>query len=137
MTKAVQRAYAYNSTRQAFLANDLMIADSHWTRLKGLLGTSSETFSGGKGLWIVPCHGVHTFAMRYPIDVVYLDSEGKVVHLEENVKPFRFTPLRMEADTVLELPTHTIWQTQTEIGDMVEIRLAGNKKKLSESEVEV
>ncbi len=114
--------YAFNRTRQSFLATDLAIADTHWTRLRGLLGTTRSTFSAGKGLWIVPCHGVHTLAMRYPLDVVYLDEKKVVVHVEENVRPWRITPMRMDAVTVLELPPHTIWNTRTQVGDEIEIR---------------
>jgi uncharacterized membrane protein (UPF0127 family) len=117
----VQQNYAFNRTRQSFLATDLGIADTHWTRLRGLLGTSRAAFASGKGLWIVPCHGVHTFAMRYPIDIVYLDEQNVVVHVEENVRPWRMTQMRMDAETVLELPHHTIWNTHTEVGDEIEI----------------
>ncbi|MGH9580907.1 MAG: DUF192 domain-containing protein [Terriglobales bacterium] len=113
--------YAYNRTRQAFLASELRVADSHWTRLMGLMGTNRESFPDGHGLWIVPCHGVHTMAMRYPIDVVYLDPENVVVHVEENVKPWRMTPVNMEAATVLEVPPHTVWNTGTKVGDQIEI----------------
>ncbi len=114
--------YAFNRTRQAFLAHEVQLADTHWTRLKGLLGTPPAGFSFGCGLWIVPCHGVHTLAMRYPIDVVYLDENKTVVHIEENLKPWRVAPIRMNAATVLELPSHTIWNTGTTIGDEVEIK---------------
>ncbi len=120
---ADRRGYAFNKTRQTFLASQLQTADSHWKRLKGLLGTPETVFTAGKGLWIVPCHGVHTFGMRYAIDVVYLDSGHRVVHLEEHVKPWRMTPIRIEAETVMELPAHTIWNTQTRLGDEVEISL--------------
>lgn len=113
--------YAFNRTRQAFLASELAIADTHWTRLRGLLATPKHEFGAGKGLWIIPCHGVHTLAMRYAIDVVYLDEQDTIVHLEENVKPWRVTPVVMEAATVLELPAHTICNTGTEVGDVVEI----------------
>lgn len=113
--------YAFNRTRQAFLAHELAVADSHWTRLKGLLGTREDGFRFGKGLWIIPCHGVHTLAMRYTIDVVYLDEQQTVVHVEENVRPWRVTPVRMDAATVLELPSHTIWSTATQVGDEIEI----------------
>ena len=112
---------AFNRTRESFLATDLRIADTHWGRLIGLLGTSREGFSAGMGLWIVPCHGVHTFAMRFPIDVVYLDSNKTVVHIEENVKPWRIAPIRFQACTVLELPSHVVWDTRTQIGDSIEI----------------
>jgi len=121
VSATVRRAYAFNQTRQAFLASELEVADSHWSRLKGLIGRSSNAFAAGKGLWIVPCHGVHTLAMGYAIDVVYLDSSLVVVHLEENVKPWRVAPLRMDAATVIEVPCHTVWNTGTKIGDQIEI----------------
>jgi hypothetical protein len=59
--------------------------------------------------------------MRFSIDVVYLDSEKTVVHVEENVKPWRIAPIHMEAATVLELPSHVVWDTRTQIGDSIEI----------------
>lgn len=119
--ESVRRAYAYNQTRQAFLASELEVADTHWSRLKGLIGRRSASFQSGKGLWIVPCHGVHTLAMGYAIDVVYLDAAKVVVHLEESVKPWRLTPLRMDAATVIEVPCHTVWSTDTKVGDQIEI----------------
>lgn len=124
MSRLTTVAYAFNRTRQAFLAHEVRIADTHWTRLRGLLGTTKHDFSAGQGLWIVPCHGVHTLAMSYPIDVVYLDDEMVVVHVEEGVKPWRVTPVRTDASSVLELPVRSIWTTQTCIGDQLEIEFA-------------
>jgi len=116
--------YAFNRTRQAFLATELTVADTHWSRLRGLMGTSPDSFRFPHGLWIVPSHGVHTLAMRYPIDVIYLNPDKTVVHLEENIKPWRIAPVRMEAATVLELPCHTICNTGTAMGDLIEITFA-------------
>jgi uncharacterized membrane protein (UPF0127 family) len=121
MTLSSKRGYAFNRTQQTFLANDLDVADSHWTRLKGLIGTSHEEFFEGRGLWIIPSHGVHTIAMRYPIDVAYLDSDNVVVHMEESVRPWRITPIRIEAESVLELPSRTLSNTRTKVGDRLEI----------------
>jgi len=121
VTAALRRAYAFNQTRQAFLASELEVADTHWSRLKGLMGRPCSAFPAGKGLWIVPCHGVHTLAMGYAIDVVYLDAAKVVVHVEENVRPWRVTPLRMDAATVIEVPCHTVWNTGTTVGDQIEI----------------
>ncbi len=118
--------YAFNRTRQAFLASEIAVANTHWTRLKGLIGTSASGFPPGRGVWIVPCQGIHTFAMRFPIDVIYLDEEHRVVHIEENVRPWRITPVRIDADTVIEVPSHTVWATGTEIGDQIEIELMGS-----------
>jgi uncharacterized protein len=114
--------FAFNVTRQTFLASELLVAETHWSRLKGLLGTTKiEFYRGGQGLLIVPCHGVHTFGMRYPIDVVYLNAQNVVVYISENVKPWRMTPILASADTILELPARTAAQTLTEVGDEIEI----------------
>jgi uncharacterized protein len=117
------QAQAYNSTRQVFLATDLSLADTHWTRLCGLVGRTADEFPDGAGLWIVPCHGVHTLAMRFPIDVLYLNSLQTVVHIETQVQPWRFAPIRMQAATVLELPSGKVRQTATALGDKIEINL--------------
>ena len=117
------KGYALNRTRNAYLATHLRIAATHWSRFRGLMATEAARFPAGEGLWIVPCHGVHTFAMRFPIDVIYLDGDKVVVHLEENLKPWRLAPVRMRAASVLELPGHTLTSTQTAIGDKIEIAL--------------
>jgi uncharacterized membrane protein (UPF0127 family) len=61
--------------------------------------------------------------MRFPIDVVYLDGDKVVIHLEENLKPWRLAPVRLRAASVLELPDRTLSSTQTAIGDRIEISL--------------
>ena len=97
--------YAFNRTRQAYLATQLSIAATHWTRLRGLMCTEAGSFHAGQGLWIVPSRGVHTFAMRFPIDVVYLDEEKTVVHLEQDLKPWRVAAVRLQAASVGALLT--------------------------------
>jgi uncharacterized membrane protein (UPF0127 family) len=119
---AVQR-YAFNRTRSAYLAKEVRVADSHWSRLIGLMATKPEHFHGGQGLWIVPCRGVHTMGMRFPIDVVYLDEQQAVVHVEEGLSPWRLAPVKMAAKSVLELPAQTLRSTGTAVGDRIEIAL--------------
>jgi uncharacterized protein len=121
--EAKQTGYAFNLTRQTFLATRLRVASTHYDRLLGLIGTSPSAFQDGSGLWIVPCHGVHTIAMRYPIDVLYLDKENTVIRIEDNVRPWRMTPVLVESATVIELPAHTAWNTGTKIGDGIEIKI--------------
>ncbi|MGA2414438.1 MAG: DUF192 domain-containing protein [Candidatus Sulfotelmatobacter sp.] len=123
MAISTPQGQAYNQTRQLYLATDLSIAQSHWTRLRGLLGAKPGDFGNGRGLWIRPCRGVHTLAMRFPIDVVYLDRAGRVVHLEHNLQPWRFSPVRLQASSVLELPSHTLARTETALGDEIEIKI--------------
>jgi uncharacterized membrane protein (UPF0127 family) len=114
---------AFNQTRQAYLATALAIADTHWTRLRGLLGVRSHDFRNGSGLWIVPCHGVHTLGMGFAIDVVYLDDAKTVIHIQGDLPPWRFAPVRRRAASVLELPCRTAAETRTEVGDKIEIKL--------------
>jgi uncharacterized protein len=121
----VPQNQAFNRTRRRYLATELAVAQTHWSRLRGLLGISRDDFRNGRGLWIRPCHGVHTLAMRFPIDVVYLDHDGNVVHLEPDLKPWRFAPVRLQAASVLELPSHTLAETETALGDRIEIKIKG------------
>jgi uncharacterized membrane protein (UPF0127 family) len=114
---------AFNRTRQQYLATELRVANSHASRFVGLLGTSAREFPAGKGLWIVPCRGVHTLGMRFPIDVLYLDSLMTVIYAEEHLQPWRFAPVRLRAASVLELPSDTIKGTATELGDTIEIQV--------------
>lgn len=121
--QSIKIGYAFNVTRQAFLATRLRVAASHYERLVGLLRTSPSAFQDGSGLWIVPCHGVHTLAMRYPIDVLYLDKENRVIRMVDNLRPWRMTPMIVESATVIELPAHTAWNTGTRVGDQIEIKI--------------
>ena len=119
----IPQGQAFNRTREVYLATKLALADTHWSRLRGLLGASDSDFSDGRGLWITPCRGVHTLAMRFPIDVVYLDRAGTVVHLENSLPPWRFAPVRFHAASVIELPCKTVASTGTAIGDKIEIKV--------------
>ena len=123
MPGLVPRGQAFNQTRQLHLATSLAVAQTHWSRFRGLLGASQDDFRNGCGLWIRPCRGVHTLAMRFPIDVVYLDPAGTVVHLESGLRPWRFAPVRLRAASVLELPQNTITSTGTALGDRIEIKM--------------
>jgi uncharacterized membrane protein (UPF0127 family) len=66
--------------------------------------------------------------MTFPIDVIYLDRDFTVVHLESNLQPWRFSPVRLHAASVLELPRDTVAQSKTAIGDRVEIRMEDMKQ---------
>jgi uncharacterized protein len=115
------RGSAFNRTRQAQVAARLAVAATHWSRFRGLIGCQASAFQRGDGLWIVPSRGVHTFAMNFPIDVIYLNAANFVVHLEENLKPWRLGRIHLQAHSVLELPVNTLRETGTTIGDEIEI----------------
>jgi protein-S-isoprenylcysteine O-methyltransferase Ste14/uncharacterized membrane protein (UPF0127 family) len=88
------------------VADALRVADTHWSRMRGLLGTGS--LEPGAGLWIVPCQQVHMFGMRYPIDVVFLDAAGRVLATTPALRPWRVSPRVAAARSVLELPAGTV-----------------------------
>ena len=89
-------------------------------RTKGLIGRSLQEFAQGGALWIIPCDGVHTFGMRFPIDVAYLDSDGRILKIYHRLAPFRIAALSFKTKSVLELPPGILAQTNTEVGDVLE-----------------
>ena len=111
----------YNRTREKFIATHAEVADGYFSRLVGLLGTTRRWARAGQGLWIVPSHGVHTIGMLYALDLIFLDRDYTVVDVEEHVRPFRISKVHFTADSVLELPVHTVFRTETRVGDHLEI----------------
>lgn len=114
----------FNCSRSLWIARRVRMADSHWTRLVGLLATPPERFLPGDGLWIRPCHGVHTLGMQYALDLIYLDAGNQVVELIERARPWRFFPVNRRAASVLELPPWTLSSGLVVRGDQLSRRLA-------------
>jgi hypothetical protein len=112
-----RRVKVRNTTRGTVLATNLEVADSGKRRNKGLLGRDS--LPPGDGLWIVPCESVHTFFMRFPIDLVYLDKEHRIRKVRSAVGAWRLSAC-LTAHSVIELPAGTIRATETRRGDQVE-----------------
>ena len=108
-----------NETRGAVLAENLEIADTWLTRLKGLLGRKS--LAEKQGLILCPCSSVHTCFMKFNIDVLFFDKGGQVIYVIEDMPPFRFSPLIGQAKYVLELPAGILDLTGTRPGDQVAI----------------
>jgi len=97
------------------LADAASVADTSETRRTGLLKHTG--LAPGDGLWIVPCESVHSFFMKFTIDVLYLDRQHKVKKIRPGMVPWRAS-----AHSVLELPAGTITQTGTQAGDQLEIK---------------
>ena len=116
------RLRVLNLTRSTVLATCMEVADSGPKRSKGLLGR--EGLRSGEGLWIIPCEAVHTFWMRFPIDLVYLDSKKRIQRLVSDVPPWRLSAC-IWAHSVLELPAGTIRMTQTQPGDELDFSPVG------------
>ncbi len=112
----------YNQTRECFLSMRVTQANTIFTRLKGLIGRLR--LRSDEGLWLVPSSGVHTVGVLIPLDLIYLDGNLCVVLVTEHFPQFRVGPLRLRAASVLELPTHTIYSSQTRVGDQLVICMA-------------
>ena len=87
--------------------------------MKGLLG--KKELPTGDALWIKPCFSVHTFFMKFPIDVLFLNKQNQVIAVVSNITPNRMTRLYPQSFSVLELPPGTIAASNTELGDELEI----------------
>jgi len=119
-----------NVTRSTVLATCLEVAESSAKRNKGLLGR--KCLAPGEGLWIRPCEAVHTFWMQFPIDLIYLDRKNRIRKLVSAVPAWRLSAC-LRAHSVLELPSGTIRQTQTQPGDTLEFSATSPSSGISSS----
>lgn len=100
------------------LATRAEVADTSAKRRTGLL--KHQRLESGEGLWIVPCESVHTFFMKFAIDLVYLDKNKKVRKVRDSVPPWRASAC-FSANSILELPAGTAKETGTQPGDQLSI----------------
>lgn len=111
----MQRIAFWNQARTILLGDDIEVADSSLHRAWGLLGRTA--LQAGGGLWIKPSSGVHTFGMRFPIDVVGLDKAYRVVRLWHDLQPWRITSISTAVRSVVELPAGAIARSGLLVGD--------------------
>ena len=117
ITKIILKMRVVNRDRGTVLAEAADVADTSAKRRTGLLKHSS--LLPGEGLWIAPCESVHSFGMKFAIDLVYLDRKRKVRKVRKNMVPRRVSAC-LTAHSVLELPVGVIESSRTEAGDQLE-----------------
>jgi len=115
-----------NLTKKTWLATKVRKAESFITRLIGLL--KRKRMGPEEALWLVPSKGIHTVGMKFPIDVLFLDRENKVVAAIAGMNPYRASGVHLTAYSVLELPDGTIRKSRTEVGDQLDITLVESSK---------
>src|SRR5262245_25569150 len=98
------------------------VADRPWTRMIGLLGR--RRFEDGDGLVITPCDTIHTWFMRFPIDVLFVDENGIVVRAIEALAPFRLASGGPQARITIELPVGTLRRIAVPAGARVRMAQA-------------
>ncbi len=107
-----------NLTRGTSIGDSIDTAENSAERRTGLL--KQDKLDRGAGLWIVPCEAVHTFFMKFAIDLIYLDRKRRVRGLVRALRPWRLS-MCLPAHSVLELPPGTIDRTNTQKGDELEL----------------
>ncbi len=114
-----REVFVYNKSKETFLSFRVRVADSVSSRLIGLLGRRSLKPDGG--VWIVPANSIHTVGMLFSFDLVMIDKDFRVVNVKEMVRPFRVVWPKLRAESVIELPQHTIFRSRTQVGDQLVI----------------
>lgn len=89
-------------------------ADTFFSRFLGLMGKTNTA-----GLLITKTNQIHTHFMRFPIDVYYLKKDGTILHIDRNVKPWRFCKKIKNAKHVIEFTAG--FDTGLAIGDQIEL----------------
>jgi hypothetical protein len=114
-----QKLCAYNQTRECFLGLEVAAADLSYSNAKTQLTTLE--LKSGEGLWLAPFRGMPESGLHVPIDLIYLDEDCRVIDLVESFPTFRATPSSPQAASVLALPTHSVYSSQTQTGDQLVI----------------
>lgn len=109
-----------NISKATLLARKATLANTVGKRIIGLLGRRG--MENGEGLIIRPCSSIHTFFMRFPIDILFLDKDSKVVKSIRRMRPFRLSGWVVGAKEVVELPSGVISSTQIDVGDLINIQ---------------
>jgi hypothetical protein len=107
-----------NAQKQVIIS-DLQIANTMWTRGKGLLGT--KDLASDKGMWLNPGNSIHTFFMSYAIDCVFVDAEMRIKALKPNVVPGKMIWPIWGAKSVIEVKAGMIEKLNLKIGDQLHV----------------
>lgn len=108
-----------NKTKNTILADNVIVADTVFKRMKGLLG--EKEFNPGQALILKPCDSVHTFFMNFPIDVLFVDRKNRAIKVLLYFKPFRISKIYFRASFAIELPAGTIQSSHTSEGNILSI----------------
>src|SRR5580693_7720674 len=108
---------AYNQTRECFLGLEVDGADLSLAKLKDRI--ASLALKSGEGLWLSPFRGLPEWGIRVPLDLLYLDRDCRVIDVVESYPVFRANAATPQPASVMALPTHSIYSSQTQAGDQL------------------
>lgn len=113
---------AYNQTRECFLGLEVAIADLSYSALAEKM--LSLELKSGEGLWITPFRGLPETGVTAPLDLIYLDDHGCAIDIVESFPTFQISPSKPAPASVLVLPAHSIYSSQTQAGDQLVLCMA-------------
>lgn len=108
---------AYNQTRECFLGLDVKVVNLSPTRLGDMM--ASQTLKSGEGLWMISFRGIQTVGTPAPLDLIYLDEECRVIDIVESYPTFQVSSFSPKPASLLALPAHSIYTSQTQVGDQL------------------
>lgn len=103
--------------REKIISNKVKVADSLKDRLIGLMFL--DDMIGFDSLLLKPCQSIHTFFMKYPIDVIFLDKNFNIIKVIKNMKPWRVSGFYFKASQVLELRAGSIQELESLEGEEI------------------
>ena len=116
---AKDRRRIENVTRGVVLATQCRVANTFFSRFRGLMGVAA--LRPGEGLLLIPSQSIHTHFMRFPIDALYLDASWRIVAIEEGMRPWRLGRYHRQAHSVLELPAGVVRASGSQVGDVLRV----------------
>lgn len=109
----------YNSSQNNLIADEAEVAENFFSRSVGLL--SKKSMSEAEALVIKPCNSIHTFFMKFAIDVLFVNKKNEIVALYENVKPWRILPIHLTSKYVIELAAGQIEVKNICLSDIISV----------------
>jgi len=107
-----------NKREGTTVAERAKLANTFFSRLKGLLGT--KQLGEGEALILEPCQSIHTFFMKYDLDIIFLDKKNIIVGVAEHLKPNRLSSFYRKASKAVELPSGGVLKGKVVIGEKLE-----------------
>ena len=98
------------------LSKHLEVTTTFWQRFVGMM--FRKNLPAQFAIWIIPCKSIHTMWMRVSIDVFFINKDGEVISIRENIKPWRFVIAPKGTHSVLETVAGSI---QIQVGTILEI----------------
>lgn len=114
----MKKVKVWNKTKESMILPKVYIAEGFFNRLRGLMGKKELDLD--TGLLIRPCNSVHTFFMRFSIDIAFMNKDNQVCYIIHSMEKNKISPIVPKAFSIVEAPSGTFKGSNVEIGDIVE-----------------